>query len=203
VAAFATRSPTSFLAVNKGILNIAPGGTFDAYDRFGVVTANLGVSKIFPKALSAERVVLVGEVGISHINNLPDQNTMRYGRPLAYGTAANAVGAACTDTVPGKTCTNDGFVTSDAWGLRLLVSATYANALAGASVTPSLLVAQDVDGYSYDNSFSKGRSTIRPGLRMDWGKDYYLDLQYTMFSGGAYNLAVDRSFLSLVAGARF
>ena len=203
VAAFAVRSPTSFLAVHKGILNIAPGGTFDAYDRFGVVTANIGGSKVFPKTLGAERVLLVGEVGISHVNDLPDQNTMRYGRPLAYGTAANAAGGACADTVPGKTCTNDGFVTTDAWGIRLLASATYANALAGASLTPSLLVAQDMDGYSYDNSFSKGRSTIRPGLRMDWGKSYYLDLQYTMFSGGSYNLAVDRSYLSLVAGARF
>ena len=94
-------------------------------------------------------------------------------------------------------------MTSDAWGLRLLTSATYANALAGASLTPSLLVAQDMDGYSYDNNFSKGRSTVRPALRMDWGHSYYLDLQYTMFSGGSYNLAVDRSYLSLVAGARF
>lgn len=203
VAAFALRQKTSFLAVNKGILNIAPGGTFDAYDRFGVVTGNIGSSKVFPKALGAERVVLVGEVGISHINDLPDQNTMRYGRPLAYGTAANKVGAACTDTVPGKTCTNDGFITSGAWGIRLLASATYANALAGASLTPSLLVAQDMDGYSYDNSFSKGRSTVRPGLRMDWGKSYYLDMQYTLFSGGSYNLASDRSYLSLTAGARF
>lgn len=203
VAAFATRSPTSFLALKKGILNIAPGGTFDAYDRYGVVTANIGASKVFAKALGAERVVLVGEVGISHVNNLPDQNTMRYGRPLAYGTAANAVGAACTDTVPGKTCTNDGFVTSDALGLRVLASATYPNALAGASVTPSLLVAHDVAGYSYDGSFSKGRSTVRPGVRLDWGKSYYLDMQYTLFSGGNYNLATDRSYLSLVAGARF
>ena len=203
VAAFATRAPTSFLAIHKGILNIAPGGTFDAYDRFGVVTANVGASKIFNKTLGAERITLVGEVGFSHVNDLPDQNVMRYGRPLAYGTAANTAGGPCTDTVPGKTCTNDGFVTSDAWGLRLLTSATYANALAGASLTPSLLVAQDMDGYSYDNNFSKGRSTVRPALRMDWGHSYYLDLQYTMFSGGSYNLAVDRSYLSLVAGARF
>ncbi|MEO8121524.1 MAG: DUF1302 family protein [Rhodoferax sp.] len=203
VAAFATRSPTSFLALKKGILNIAPGGTFDAYDRFGIVTANLGGSKVFPKTLGAERVVLVGEVGVSHVNDLPDQNTMRYGRPLAYGTAANSGGAACSDTVVGKTCTNDGFVTSDAWGLRVLASATYPNALAGASVTPSLLLALDVDGYSYDGTFSKGRHTIRPGVRFDWGKSYYLDLQYTLFSGGNYNLTMDRSYLSLVAGARF
>ncbi len=203
VAAFGIRSPTSFLALNKGILKIAPGGSFDAYDRFGVVTANVGGSKVFPKALGAERVLLVGEVGVSHVNGLPDQNTMRYGRPLAYGTAANAVGAACNDTVPGKTCTNDGFVTSNAWGLRMLASATYPGALLGASVTPSLLVALDVNGYSYDGTFSKGRRTIRPGVRLDWGKSYFLDMQYTLFSGGNYNLTVDRSYLSLVAGVRF
>jgi len=203
VAAFATRNPAAFLSAKKGVLSIAPGGTFDAFDRFGVVTANLGASKVFPKTLGAERVVLLGEVGLSHVNDLPDQNTMRYGRPLAYGTAANSVGAACTDSVVGKTCTNDGFITSDAWGLRILASATYPNALMGANVTPSLLVAQDVDGYSYDGTFSKGRSTVRPGVRFDWGKSYYLDMQYTLFSGGNYNLTTDRSFLSVVAGARF
>lgn len=203
VAAFAVRSPTSILAINKGILKIAPGGSFDAYDRFGVITANVGGSKVFPKVLGAERMVLVGEIGLSHVNDLPDQNTMRYGRPLAYGVAANSPGAACTDTVPGKTCTNDGFVTANSWGLRVLMSATYPNAFAGASVTPSLLIAKDVSGYSYDGTFSKGRSTVRPGVRLDWGKSYYMDLQYTRFSGGSYNLAVDRSYLSLVAGARF
>lgn len=203
VAAFALRSPSLMLALNKGILKIAPGGSFDAYDRFGVVTANVGGSKVFPKVLGAERVVMVGEVGLSHVNGLPDQNTMRYGRPLAYGVAANSPGAACIDTVPGKTCTNDGFVTANAWGLRVLMSATYPNAFAGASVTPSLLIAKDVSGYSYDGTFSKGRSTVRPGVRLDWGKSYYLDLQYTRFSGGRYNLFVDRSYLSLVAGARF
>ena len=83
------------------------------------------------------------------------------------------------------------------------MSATYPNAFAGASVTPSLLIAKDMSGYSYDGTFSKGRSTVRPGVRLDWGKSYYMDLQYTRFSGGNYNLAVDRSYLSLVAGARF
>ena len=201
VAAFALRSPTSFLAVHKGILNVAPGATFDAYDRYGVVTGSLGTSKVLPKALGADRFVLLGEVGFSHVNGLPDQNSMRYGRPLAYGTAADP-GVPCTDTVPGKTCTNDGFVTVDSWGLRMLMSATYGNALFGANVTPSLLVAQDMDGYSYDGTYSKGRSTVRPGLRLDWGKSYYTDLQYTLFSGGSYNLAMDRSYLSLVFGAR-
>lgn len=202
-SAFATRSPSSFLALKRGILNIAPGGTFDAYDRFDVVTVNLGSNKVFPKALGAERAMLVGEVGLSHVNGLPDPNSMRYGRHLAYGSAANAVGAACTDSVPGKTCTNDGYVTPDAWGLRLLASITYAGAPGGAQVTPSLLIAQDMDGYSYDNSFNKGRSTVRTGVRMDWTNSHYLDLQYTQFSGGNYNMAADRSYLSLTAGTRF
>lgn len=203
VAAFATRNPASFLARTKGILNVAPGGSFDGYDRFGVITANIGTSKVFPKALGAERVVVVGEVGLSHVNGLPDQSAMRYGRPLAYGTAANAPGAPCNDTVPGKTCTNDGFVTSNAWGLRLLMSASYPGAMFGATVTPSLLLARDVSGYSYDGAFSKGRTLVRPGLRFDWDKRYFVDVQYSSLSGGKYNLASDRSYLNLVAGMRF
>lgn len=205
VLAFAAR--TGAVARNKGTNALPVGATFNAYDNFGVVTASLGTNKVFPKALGAERVMLVGEIGLSHVNDLPDTSVLRYGRALPYAGAAYAGGPACNPAAPGsttdKTCTTDGYVTSDAWGLRLLMSASYPNAMAGATVTPSLLVVQDVMGYSYDGTFSQGRSTARAGLRMDWSKSYYLDLQYTLFSGGNYNLAVDRSYLSLTAGARF
>jgi hypothetical protein len=105
--------------------------------------------------------------------------------------------------VTGKTCTTDGFITSDAWGVRVRAAATYANALAGATLTPSLLVAKDLDGYSYDGTFSKGRSAVRLGLRADWGKAYFADVQYTHLSGGKYNLLADRSNLMVAVGAAF
>ena len=72
-----------------------------------------------------------------------------------------------------------------------------------ASLTPSLVLARDVNGYSYDGTFSKGRTTMRLGLRADWGKTYFADLQFTRFSGGRYNLVVDRDNLMLAAGMNF
>lgn len=207
LGAFYGRSPASLLALRKNITSIPVGGTFDAYDRFGVVTGSVGASKVFPKALNAERVVVMGEVGFSHINSLPSADMIRFGRGTAYGAAAyvNAAGTltACTDTVGGKQCTTDGYTSSNAWGVRVVASATYPDALAGATLTPSLYVAKDIKGYSYDGTFSEGRTVVRPGLRADWGNKYFAEVQYNRFSGGNYNLLVDRSYLSLVGGLRF
>ncbi len=207
LGAFYGRSPASLLALRKGITSIPVGGTFDSYDRFGVVTGSLGASKFFPKVMNAERLVLMGEVGFSHINSLPSQDMLRFGRGTAYGAAAyiNGSGAltACTDTVSGKQCTNDGYTSSNAWGLRLMASATYPDAMAGATLTPSIYFAKDIKGYSYDGTFSEGRTVIRPGVRAEWAKKYYADVQYNRFSGGNYNLLVDRDYLSIVAGMRF
>lgn len=209
---FLLRAPTSLLQLQKNILAIPAGGSFDGFDRFGVTTLNLGGNKVWPKALGAERVVLSGELGWSHVAGLPDPQVMRYGRPLSYGTApwlVNGTLTPCSEAAPGlsgvagKTCTTDGFITSDAWGLRLRAAATYTNALAGATLTPSVVLAHDVDGYSYDGTFSKGRTAMRLGLRADWGKSWFADIQLTRFSGGRYNLLADRSNLMLAAGVTF
>ena len=209
---FLLRAPNSLLQLQKNILAVPAGGTFDGFDRFAVTTANLGVNKVFPKVLGADRVVLAAELGVSNVAGLPDPSVLRYGRALAFGAApylVNGALTACAETapglngVPGKTCTNDGFVSSNAWGLRARISATYSDALLGAALTPSLTLAKDVTGYSYDGTFSEGRLTARVGLRADWGKRYFADMTYTGFSGGNYNLAADRSNLTFAAGLNF
>jgi hypothetical protein len=73
----------------------------------------------------------------------------------------------------------------------------------GAALTPSLTLAKDVSGYSYDGTFSEGRLMTRIGLRADWGKRYFAEMTYTGLSGGNYNLAADRSNLSFAAGLNF
>ncbi len=206
LGAFFGRSPNSLLALRKDILSIPVGGTFDAYDRFGVVTGSIGASKIFPKTLGAERVMVTGEVGFSHINGLPSQDMLRFGRGTAYGAAAY-VGSTglttCTEAVGGKQCTSDGYTSSNAWGIRVVASASYPDAVAGATLSPSVLIAKDIKGYSFDGTFSQGRTLIRPGVRAEWAKKYYADVQYNKFTGGNYNLLVDRDYLSVVAGMRF
>lgn len=212
LGAFLLRTPTSLLQLNKSILAIPAGGSFDGYDRYQVINASVGVNHVIAKALGADRVVLAAEFGVSHIAGLPDVQVMRYGRPLAYGSApylVNGALTACSEASPGlsgvagKTCTRDGFTTANASGIRGRIAATYANALAGAALTPSLIVGYDISGYSYDGSYSEGRRTLRAGLRADWGRSYYADLQVTKFGGGRYNLLADRSNVMLAAGVNF
>lgn len=207
LAAFVNRSGTSLLNLRKNALATPVGGTFDAYDRFGVVTGSVGASKTYAKTLGADVVAVTGEVGFSRVNGLPGQDVLRFGRGTAYGAAAyrdaNGALTACTDSVAGKTCTTDGYTTANSWGVRLIASAVYRNAIAGATVTPSLLVAKDVKGYSHDGTFSEGRASIRPGVRAEWQNKYFAELQYTKYSGGKYNLMVDRDYFAAVAGLRF
>src|SRR6185503_5806505 len=103
------RNPNSLLnrpASGKALLSLAPGATFDAYDRYKVTTATLGAGQGLPGALGASRYIVGLELGISYISGLPDPGTIRYGRSDAYGTA-QVPGFACTDSYPGKTCALD------------------------------------------------------------------------------------------------
>lgn len=204
--AFVARNANSLLnrpASGKNALALPPGATFDAFDRYKVTTASIGLNQGLPGVLGAQRIVVAGELAWSHVASLPDPGTLRYGRSDAYGIAA-VPGFACTDSYPGKTCAHDGFITRNAWGYRTRIAATYNDAFLGASLTPSLLFAHDVDGYSYDGTFLEGRAVFRPGIRADWGRKYFAEIMYTRFRNGArYSMLVDRDNVALVAGANF
>jgi hypothetical protein len=206
------RSPTSLLQERKDILSVAPGATFDGYDRHPVITANLGANKAFSNVFGAERIGLAAELGFSHVSGLPSPEVLRYGRGLAYGAAPYLVGnalTACTESmpgvngVPGKTCTYDGYITTNSWGVRGRVAATYGGVFFGASLTPSLTLAKDVKGYSYDSTFTRGRLISKVAVRADWGRSYFLEAALNQYRGGKYNLMADRGNLALVAGASF
>ncbi|MBF0126881.1 MAG: DUF1302 domain-containing protein [Magnetococcales bacterium] len=203
IAAFVARSPTSALNLTRNSNAIPPGGTFDGYDRFSITTASLGANKTLPATWGAERLNLGGEIGWSHVEGLPNPGVLHYGRSDAYGIAA-INGQPCTDTsVAQKSCAHDGFVTTDAWGYRLRLSASFPDVFLATKLTPSLMFSHDVKGYSYDGTFLQDRTTLRPGLRADWDKNYFAEMQYTYMAGGAYNMLVDRDNIILVIGTNF
>jgi hypothetical protein len=212
LVAFLLRAPNSLLQQTHDVLALPAGSDFQAWDRFGVTTASLGTSKVFSKVLGAERISLAAELGGSHVGGLPDPSVMRYGRPLSYGLApylVNGTLTPCSEASPGlsgvsgKTCTHDGFITQDAWGLRMRAASTWNDVVAGAALTPSLYFAQDVRGYSYDGTFSQGRRTVRAGVTANWGKTWFTEVAYTAFSGGRYNLLTDRDNATVVVGTSF
>jgi len=203
---FVARNPNSILnrpSSGKAALAVPPGATFDAYDRYAVTTASLGVNQGLPGMLGSQRVVLAAELGISHIANLPDASAIRYGRSEAYGVAA-VPGAPCTDTYPGKTCSLVGFVTNNAWAIARGVASTYNEAFLGVTLTPSFTVAHDVRGYSYDGTFLEGRVILAPALRAQWGRRYFAEIIYTRFTNAPdYSMLIDRDNVQIYAGVNF
>jgi hypothetical protein len=203
ISAFLTRAPRSALNLSKGVLALAPGASFEGWDRYAVTTATVGATQILPDLAWATRVVFGAEIGISRVVGLPNPGQLRYGRSDDYGQAQVTGGPPCVDnTWAQKSCPVDGFVTSMAWGYRLRAAATYPNALFGATVTPILLFGQDVSGYSFGNYYLEGRWLFRPAVRADWGS-YFAEVQYWATGGGVYNTFVDRRQLLLWAGYRF
>ena len=204
--AFVARNPNSILnrpASGKNALALPPGATFDAYDRFKVATVSVGVGQGLPGVLGSQRLVIGLEVGWSHVSELPDPGTIRYGRSDAYGTAA-VPGFPCTDSYPGKTCALDGFVTRNAWGYRARIASTYNDAFLGAALTPSLFVAHDVKGYSHDGTFLEDRMLYGPGLRAEWGKTYFAEVVWTRYSNKPrYSMLIDRDNVTLFTGVNF
>ena len=174
------------IASYRGTAALPVGGTFDAYERFRVHTGSLGASKTTSDVLGAHQLQLLGEWAFSHVSGLPGTELVRFGRPTAYGTAGN-----------------EGFVTATATSLRAYAALSYAQWLDNAVVTPSLSLTMDLSGYSFDGLVVQGRRIVRPAVRVEWAKSRFVEYQYNRFSGGNYNLLVDRDYLSIVGGMRF
>lgn len=203
IDAFVTRNPNALLNRNRGLLtSVGSGQVYEGFDYFQVGHAMLGAMHKRERVLGAASLALTGEVGGSHVRELPPTSEARYGRSDAWGTGPVA-GVACKDTVAGKTCRDDGYVTANAWGYRVKAALEYPGVVNGLTLKPSLSWAQDVDGYSYDLSFQEGRQMVTAGLEAQYRKMYTAAITWAGQSDGDYNILRDRDLLTLVLGVRF
>lgn len=156
--------------------------------------------------LSAERLVLVAELGIQHISDLEDPEEIKYGRSATYGSGIEGTAIACKNpNINSRYCSLDGFVTDFSWGYRIKSHLNYANAFSGVNVSPSLAFKHDVQGYSSTPGaqFIEGSKAVTVANSFTYQGTYNLDISYTDFFGGKYNTKTDRDFVSLSAGMKF
>lgn len=160
--------------------------------------------------LGAGQWLLVGEVGFQW-NNLPmGDDAPRFNRPFIFGPGPNAAyggstcGTAMNINVAGCTL-NDGYVTRNAWGYRLLGQLTYTD-VGGSGVTayPRAYWAHDVSGYAVDSAFVENRTALGLGVKLSYAKLYTLDLAYNRFGNGAkFDALRDRDYYSATFGVTF
>ncbi len=196
------------------------------YDEFDMWQAQTTYISFFDRVLGADRLALVGEVGVSYIDGLPDVDKARYGRSGAYGIGnndgvynANAITSATNwceaATAPDGTanagqnvntdnCTDDGYVTQWSGGIRVRASLNYNNALSGVNITPRVALAYDKgNGPEPGAQFIDNRLTTGLGVTFVYMNQTSVDVSYTNYTGGDYNTIKDRDNIALSAKYSF
>jgi hypothetical protein len=226
------QSLLSFIGPNaaEGVAAALQGDGADArgWDRFNKTQFQVNTVKSFSNVLGAENLLLVAEVGYQE-NDVPDylDGAVRYGRGFMFGVGSNPAlagqlpvsgGNTCSPTLVGAPvpvqspvfnpqpngCLNDGYVTDDAWGYRIRLSADYNNVFnSGITVTPSIFWAHDVDGVSMDPTFIEDRQVLGLGLRFNLNKRYNLELNYVDYADADFDPLFDRDYYSVSAGVTF
>ena len=177
------------------------------YDRKDKTQIQASFVRIVPQIMGANSVTFIGEVGGQHWSDIGDPSTStRYGRGFLFGFGPTAaLGGTCAglNTVA-KYCSNNGYVTSNAWGYRLQAEFTYSDVFAGINLKPRLFWSQDVSGYSADNTFVKDRQVLGAALRADYNNKYYGELGYSRYNKNAtFDVLHDRDNYSFVVGVNF
>lgn len=189
---------------------------FHGYDKFNKTQFQFNGVKLYSNILGAQNLTVIGEAGFQW-NNVPDYKNggRRYGRGFIFGngTSSSIAGGANLCAVPVASggnpqpdgCKNDGYVTDFSYGIRARAALTY-NDVFGSGITaiPSLFWGRDIKGVSIDPQFNEGRDTLSTGLKLDYNKQYSMDIGYVRFGNSAkWDLLRDRDFYSISMSATF
>ncbi|MBT8071216.1 MAG: DUF1302 domain-containing protein [Gammaproteobacteria bacterium] len=146
--------------------------------------------------LKANQIAFVAEAGFNYVSDLPDQKVLRYNGP---GTDTGGGYDFLTGDLRNPETETAGFADDFSWGYRMLVRATYNDAIGPVTMLPRIAWAHDVSGTTPGpgGSFVDGRKTLTLGLGFNYLEEWVFDLAYTSYMGGGrYNLLYDRDFFS-------
>lgn len=209
---------------NASLLNGVPGQDLNGYRRKEVTQLQTTLTHFFDQVMGAERLTVVGEVGVTHVGGLESTSKLRYGRDPVYGPGelpatgpVNTCSAILnTGTIGGagpgaatnnrsRNCNSDGFTTSTSWGYRARAIWDYNSVFAGVNLKPSIAWSHDVSGYSPGpgGNFEEGRKAVSLGLDAEYQNTYTAGLSYTNFFDGKYTTVDDRDFVALSFGVNF
>lgn len=164
-------------------------------------------TKAFGPTLWADTFILVGEIGWTHVHNMPSKSELRLESSGTYtsGHASQSVAPATDPTKPFGGAhaglayePSDGFADQDSWGYRIVGRLEYSNAIGPIGLTPQLAWQHDVEGNSPGpgGNFLEGRKAVTIGLTANYLANLSVEVSYTNFFGaGRYNLINDRDFI--------
>ncbi|MED5239898.1 MAG: DUF1302 domain-containing protein [Pseudomonadota bacterium] len=157
------------------------GNEVTGFKEFDIQRAEFTFTTVIPKVLGAQKTIVSAQVGSEFIQDLPDQEDMRFRRHTNFGVGDLG---------------EDGYVTDFSWGYQLTLKSTYANAIGPVTLTPSLTLQHGVEGYSSDDALQEDQRSLGLGIGMGY-KKLSADLSYTTYNDASYSVVNDRDYLSL------
>jgi hypothetical protein len=218
-----TLSLAPFLAYDNNQLGgvYSPETIIHGYEKMDISQLQVTATQTFGPTFGADQLTLVGEVGLTHVHNMPSKNTLRFESPGTYvsGNPEHALPAppdpnplnpyplspagahGPTPSIPsGKPAEPSGaFADATSWGYRVVGKLDFYNAIGSITLSPRIAWAHDVDGNSPNpgGNFLEHRKAVTVGLEANYQNSWSADLSYTDFFGaGRYNLINDRDFVS-------
>ncbi len=195
----AALSPIAFVnpAYRDNQLGVYGSNTIiHGYEEVDIAQVQVSATQVFGPTLGADQFTLIGEVGLTHVPDMPD---VRLESPGTY-VSGNPAQATATGAHPGKPAEDSSaFADATSWGYRVVGRLDFNNAIGAITLSPRIAWAHDVDGNSPNpgGNFLEHRKAITFGLGADYQNTWSADLSYTDFFGaGRYNLINDRDFIS-------
>ena len=169
--------------------------TIPGYILRDVAQAQVTATKVFGPGLGANSTVLLGEIGVTNVLDMPDKDDLRLDGPGTYVSGNPNLAAVHHGAYEDA----KHFADQTSWGYRLLMRMQYNNAFAGINLAPRIAYQHDVNGVTPGpgGNFIEGRRAVTLGLNGVYLNAYSADISYTRFSGaGRYNLMTDRDFIA-------
>lgn len=148
------------------------------------------------RVLAADNLRLIGEIGFTYVNDLPDTSEIRFGRSSVYGSSGSET----------EMFADNGYVTDFSWGYRVLAQLEYTNALmSGLTLKPTVSWSHDVNGYGPEpgSQFYEGRMILGTALSAEYMNTYFGNISYTHYFDTDYWDLDDRNFISLSIGMNY
>ncbi|WP_404415315.1 DUF1302 domain-containing protein [Marinospirillum sp.] len=205
----AKSAAASYLYLPSGVQDIGTGEQ-KGYREFDVYQFQSTFIHDINRVLAADNLRLIGEVGFTYVNDLPDTSEMRFGRSSTYGIMGDSTDNPSdinpTDFNADVVHADNGYVTELSWGYRLLAQLEYNNALVGGlKLKPSLSWSHDVSGYGPEpgSQFYEGRMIMGTALGAEYMNTFFGNLSYTSYFDTDYWDLDDRDFVSLSVGMNY
>lgn len=185
--------------LDSGCANTSTEQYLPGFIERNVSQLQMTATQVLGPLIGANQGVLVGEVGITHVHNMPKKSDLRLNGAGTF-TSGNAFHASATGAHAGKAAEDaEHFADATSWGFRIAGRLTYNNLIGSLNVSPRFAFSQDVSGITPGpgGNFLEGRKALSLGVSTDYQNKWQADLSYTNFSGaGRYNLLNDRDFIA-------